>query len=314
MGKRRSGREVNGIVLLDKPLGMSSNAALQAVKRVFNARKAGHTGSLDPLATGLLPLCFGEATKASAYLLDADKAYDAEIRLGVTTITGDSEGQVTAQQDVDHLSEQTVRQVLPRFSGEIEQIPPMYSALKRNGQPLYKLARQGIEVERTPRLVTISKLELIDWNKDYLKISVCCSKGTYIRTLAEDIGVALGCGAHLLSLRRTASGPFSLDSAIELGTLEDTGGVAQALDEFLLPTDAALITLPKVILDEDSADFVTRGNRVRVAEPPQQGAVRMYGPAERFLGIGEFTSDGCVAPRRIMCGSEKITEKKGKNP
>ena len=314
MGRRRSGRDVNGIVLLDKPLGMSSNAALQAVKRVFNARKAGHTGSLDPLATGLLPLCFGEATKVSAYLLDADKAYDAEIRLGVTTTTGDSEGQIKAERATDHLDESKVRQILARFVGEIEQIPPMYSAIKKDGQPLYKLARKGIEVERSPRRVTISKLELLDWDKDYLKVSVCCSKGTYIRTLAEDIGSALECGAHLLSLRRTASGPFSLDAATELGTLEESSGDAPALDAFLLPTDAALTALPSVLLDEDTADFVTRGNKVKLAEQLRQGMVRMYGPTEIFLGIGEITAEGCVAPRRIMCGSQKNTEKKGKKP
>ena len=314
MGRRRHGRNINGILLLDKPLGMSSNAALQAVKRLFNARKAGHTGSLDPLATGLLPLCFGEATKISAYLLDADKTYDAEVRLGITTSTGDSEGEITAERTIENIDESLVREVLSGFLGEIEQIPPMFSALKKNGQPLYKLARQGIEVERAARRVVISKLELLGMDEDRLRVLVTCSKGTYIRTLAEDIGAALGCGAHLASLRRTASGPFSIEGAADLKSIQDLAGSEGLLEDLLLPADSALGRLPQVSLDERSATFVIQGNKVRLADRPCDGMVRMYGPMQKFLGIGEITADGCVAPRRIMCGNEETSEKKAKNP
>ena len=208
MAKRRKGQYINGILLIDKPQGVSSNAALQSAKRIFDARKAGHTGSLDPLATGLLPVCFGEATKISGYLLEADKSYDAEICLGVTTKTGDSEGEVTARHTTKEVTETRIHEALSQFVGEIDQIPPMYSALKRNGQPLYKLARQGVEVKRVARRVRVTNIVLTSWSNPYLNITVSCSKGTYIRTLAEDIGRILGSGGHISALRRTKKRPI----------------------------------------------------------------------------------------------------------
>lgn len=221
MGQRRreGERDVSGIVLLDKPAGITSNAALQTVKRLFRARKAGHTGSLDPLATGLLPICLGEATKLSGFLLDADKRYRTEIRLGVTTTTGDAEGETLRVREVADLDRARVAEAVARFTGEIEQIPPMHSALKRNGMPLYKLARQGIEVERAPRPVVIHALELVRCEADRIELDVRCSKGTYIRVLAEDIGEALGCGAHVGALRRTGVGGFDAGRMVALETL-----------------------------------------------------------------------------------------------
>lgn len=238
---KRIRRNVSGIILLDKPKGFSSNAALQKVRWLLNAEKAGHTGSLDPLATGVLPLCFGEATKFSQYLLDADKGYETLMQLGVTTTTADAEGDVLEEREVT-VGRAEIEAALPAFRGPISQIPPMYSALKRDGQPLYKLARAGEVVEREPRSVTISRLELLSVDGTQARLDVACSKGTYIRTLVEDLGHVLGCGAHVAELRRTQAGPFSLAQTVTLEQLEQVhaDGGNEAVDQFLLPSDSGL--------------------------------------------------------------------------
>jgi len=220
LSKRKSGRNVHGIILLDKRLGVSSNRALQEVRRLFNANKAGHTGSLDPLATGLLPLCFGEATKVSAMMLDDNKRYQVVVKLGVMTDTGDSEGKVIEQKPVPELTLAEIEQCLQKFTGEIDQVPPMYSALKQNGKKLYELAREGIIVERKARRISIFELKLLNSTTDTLRLDVACSKGTYIRSLAEDIGQKLGCGGSLSGLRRTRSGSFSIEEAVSLEKLK----------------------------------------------------------------------------------------------
>lgn len=223
-------RDIDGIILLDKPVGLSSNAALQKVRRLLRARKGGHTGSLDPLASGLLPLCFGEATKVSGFLLGADKRYRVRIRLGITTATGDGEGEVLEERPWEHIGRADVERVLPRFLGEIQQVPPMYSALKHEGQRLYRLARQGVEVERPPRTVTIHALELLDFEPGLVELDVHCSKGTYIRTLAEDLGKALGTGAHVQALRRTGLGPFDAERTVTMERLEELAAAGAEAD------------------------------------------------------------------------------------
>jgi tRNA pseudouridine55 synthase len=284
-------------------VGMTSNAALQTVKRLFRAKKAGHTGSLDPLATGLLPLCFGNATKVSAFLLEADKSYRVKIKLGVKTTTGDAEGEILAHHPVEAVDPAQLQAVLSRFTGPIEQIPPMHSAIKHQGQPLYKLARQGIEVERQARAVVIHELRLIGREGDELDVEVSCSKGTYIRTLAEDIGEALGVGAHVAALRRTATGPFRAEQMVTLGRLEEaaTEGVA-ALNEFLLPMEAALDNWPEVCLSEDLAFYLRQGQAVFVPRAPTQGWVKLRTADRRFLGVGCVLDDGRVAPKRLISG------------
>ena len=299
--KRAKGRDVNGILLLDKPTGMSSNAALQTVKRLFNANKAGHTGNLDPLATGLLPICFGEATKISSYLLDSDKRYIGTCKLGVRTRTADSEGEVLETRPVGNLTEQQVKQVLQGFIGEIEQIPPMHSAVKINGTPLYKLAREGKEIERKSRRVSIYQLEMLRLEGDELDIDVHCSKGTYVRTLAEEIGEALACGAHLSALRRTASGPFELEQAVtmpELAHLAEDG--FESLDRLLLPPEEALSDWPMVCLSQNSAYYLQQGQAVQVPKAPSSGWVRLRRDDGQFLGIGQILEDGRVAPKRLI--------------
>lgn len=295
-------RPVNGVLLLDKPVGLSSNAALQRVKRLYQARKAGHTGSLDILASGLLPICLGEATKLSGLLLDADKAYEFTARLGVTTRTGDAEGEVLRTRPVGYLEEAAVNAVLQRFCGEIEQIPPMYSALKRGGQPLYRLARQGLEVERQPRRVVIRALRLVSLENESLTCQVRCSKGTYIRTLAEDIGEALGVGAHVVALRRTAAGPYEAAQMMALEALQERAGQGlAALDAVLLPVDSAIAGWPVLQVQGDAAHYLRLGQAVLVPRAPARGWVRLYEGAEnRFLGIGEVLDDGRVAPRRLI--------------
>lgn len=298
---KRVRRAVHGVLLLDKPRGLTSNAALQKVRWLFNAEKGGHTGSLDPLATGVLPLCFGEATKFSQYLLDADKAYETEALLGVTTVTGDAEGDVLERRPVA-VSADDIEALLPRFRGDISQVPPMYSALKRDGQPLYKLARAGEVVEREARSVTIARLELLALEEDRARLSVACTKGTYIRTLVEDLGAALGCGAHVAQLRRTQAGPFGLEHTVTLDALEalhaESG--AEALDQFLLPVDSGLEHWPEVTLSEHSAYYWLHGQPVRAPEAPRFGLVRVRDPHARFIGIGEISEDGRVAPRRLI--------------
>ncbi len=300
MAKRKNkGRAVNGVLLFDKPAGGSSNQMLQKVKRLFGAAKAGHTGSLDPLATGMLPICFGEATKISAFLLDADKRYRLTCRFGVTTTTGDAEGEVLERSDASHVTMQALESIRERFTGEIEQVPPMYSALKHNGERLYKLARKGIEVERKPRPVTIYRIELIALNDDTLEMEVACSKGTYVRTLVEDMARALDTGAHILSLRRMSVGVYDG----EMVTLEQLEALAaqghEALDACLLPIDSGLQDWPDVQLGADAAFYVSQGQPVQVAHAPTEGWVRIYGH-NRFLGVGEIQDDGLVAPRRMI--------------
>lgn len=301
MRRRNKGRNLTGILALDKPLGVSSNAALQEVKRMFQARKAGHVGSLDPLATGLLPICFGEATKLSEFLLDTRKRYLAVGRLGEVTSTGDAEGEVLSSRPVPALDRAQIEQVLERFTGEIEQVPPMYSALKYKGQPLYKLARQGIEVERAARRVHVHSLQLRDFSAQTLDIEVVCSRGTYVRTLIEDIGNALGCGAHVVALRRTALGPYGEG---EMHTMEELRGLAEqglaALDALLLPLETALTDWPQVNLSDDAAYYLKRGQAVLVPHAPTRGWVRLFAAQGRFLGLGRILDDGRVAPKRLL--------------
>ena len=311
---KASKADIDGVLLLDKPIGLSSNAALQKVKRLYNARKAGHTGSLDPLASGLLPICFGEATKLSAYLLSANKSYQFTCQLGITTDTGDAEGKITGQHAVN-CGLTDVNTVLQRFQGSIEQLPPMYSALKHQGKRLYELARKGIEVERKPRSITIYELRLLSFVDDCLECFVRCSKGTYIRTLAEDIGKQLGCGAHITALRRTAVAPYDTQHMVTMSALQ-----AQAerhnsteLMAMLLPLDSALSNWPMLKVNADAAHYLRSGNPVRLGRLPTDAVVagnnsaaqwvRLYDQAKRFLGIGEVLLDGRVAPRRMLRNS-----------
>jgi tRNA pseudouridine55 synthase len=304
MGRRRNtGRNVSGILLLDKPLGMTSNHALQKVKHLFNARKAGHTGSLDPLADGLLPLCLGEATKISAFLLDADKRYQVRVRLGVTTTTADAEGEVLATAPTEGVTRERIEQLLDGFRGEIEQLPPMYSAVKYKGERLYNLARQGIEVERDPRRITIHALTLTDWAPPELGLDVHCSKGTYVRTLAEDLGKAAGCGAHVSALRRTGVGPYGADGMLTMEALEAYAqqGMA-ALDALLLPMESALGHWPEVRLTDDAVYYMKQGQAIMVPQAPTDGWVRLYTKAGGFLGVGQIDDDGKVQPKRLLLG------------
>jgi len=302
MGRRRvRGRDVNGILLLDKPSGITSNDALQQVKRLFYAKKAGHTGSLDPLASGVLPICMGEATKVSAFLLNADKRYQVRCQLGVRTATGDAEGEVLETRPVGSWSTDQLESVLDQFRGSIEQIPPMYSALKHQGQRLYKLARQGVEVEREPRPVEIYEMTLTGQGEDWIDISVHCSKGTYIRTLAEDIGEKLGCGAHVCALERSMVGPYGDEHLVNLEQLQDLKeNDMPAMDDLLLPIESALSQWPGVDLSTDAAFYLQQGQPVLVPHAPTSGWVRLYEGNRSFLGMGEVLDDGRVAPRRLM--------------
>jgi tRNA pseudouridine55 synthase len=288
------------VLLLDKPTGMSSNAALQKARWLFNAEKAGHTGTLDPLATGLLPLCFGEATKFAGELLDAGKSYLATVKLGIVTDTADAEGVVLASHPVT-ATRAEVLAVLPRFTGEIDQVPPMHSALKRDGVPLYELARKGVEVERAPRRVTIGALRLCDWRgDDGFDIEVACSKGTYVRTLAADIGAALGCGAHLVALRRTRVGSLDLAAATTLERIEAMPG--EARDGLLLPVDALLAELPVITVGESEAARLLHGQPVRWIDCTPSCRSRLYGP-DGFLGLGVCAEDGWLKPKRLVATS-----------
>jgi len=304
MGRRgrARGRPVSGILLLDKPLGVSSNHALQRVKRLFDARKAGHTGSLDPLADGMLPICLGDATKLSAYLLDADKHYRFRVRLGVTTATGDTEGDVLQTRPVPELTVADIEQVLAQFEGEIYQLPPMYSALKHKGKRLYELAREGVEVEREPRQIMIHALTLGEVDLPEFELQVHCSKGTYVRTLAEDIGERLGCGAHVVALRRTGVGPYTNFPMFTMERLEQTAAQGQSeLDRLLLPIDTALGEWPAVTVGADSAFYMQQGQAVLVPKAPTEGWVRVY-LGDQFLAVGEVQDDGRIAPKRLMTG------------
>jgi tRNA pseudouridine55 synthase len=295
---RRGCLPIDGVLLLDKPRGMTSNQALQTAKRLLNACKAGHTGSLDPLATGLLPLAFGDATRISQFLLDADKRYRAVLRLGVNTTTFDAEGEVTRERPV-RLTPREVQRALEPFVGSIEQVPPMYSAIKIGGATLYKLARAGIEIEREARPVMIHALELVSLEDARLELDVHCSKGTYIRTLAHDLGEALGCGAHIEELRRTAVGGLSVESAVGLEALEQMPD-HEARVHRLLPMDAVLGHIPPVHLTHLAAQYLRQGQAVSARHGLSPGWVRLYEEADTFLGMGEVLDDGRVAPRRLL--------------
>ncbi len=298
MSRNRSRFErVDGILLYDKEAGITSNKALQRVKRLYNARKAGHTGSLDPLATGLLPICFGEATKLSQYLTDSDKRYLAEIVLGVSTDSGDADGEVIERREVD-ISQAELESVLQSFVGTIEQVPPMYSALKRDGQPLYKLARQGIEVERKPRTMQVHELRLVDFDSPRFRLEIHCSKGFYVRSLAIDLGRMLGCGAHVSALKRTAVGSLSLDDAIGFGQLERLD--ADRRRQVLLPPDAGVVQFPDVHLPLDAAHYLRQGQVVNAAGVPAEGLVRVYGAEGEFIGLAEALPGRRLAPKRLF--------------
>jgi tRNA pseudouridine55 synthase len=293
-------RAVHGVLLLDKPVGLSSNDALQKAKRLFGAQKAGHTGTLDPLASGLLPLCFGAATKFSQTSLDADKHYIATLTLGRTTTTGDLEGTPVLDRPVE-LSRADIEAACLRFTGPIEQRPPMHSALKHEGRALYEYARQGIEVERDARNVTIHRLDIVDWRAATLVLDVVCSKGTYIRTLAEELGRALGCGAHLAALRRTGSGTLAIDDAI---TLEQLAALDEASrDAVLLPPDALLADWTALCLAADEAGRFLTGLRRRV-DAPDNARVRVYGPGPRALLGAAHICAGELIPDRLLSPAE----------
>ncbi len=292
----RMARRLDGVLLFDKPLKLSSNAALQKVRRLFQAEKAGHTGTLDPLATGLLPICFGDATKFSAALLDAGKAYRARVKLGQTSTTGDAEGEITLS-DAALPDESCVRAVLGNFVGQIEQIPPMHSALKHQGRPLYEYIRRGEVIERAARCVTIYALALESFAGDEMEIAVHCSKGTYIRTLAEDIGRALGCGAHLLGLRRTAIAQFRLENSHAWDRLEAMSMAER--EACLLPVDSLLPEIPRLELDEAQARRIVQGQQLALAAELLEGKVRLY-RAGQFLGIGMFVEGRRLVPERLV--------------
>ena len=292
---KKTWKQVDGVLLLDKPLGITSNDALQKARRLFSAAKGGHTGTLDPLATGLLPLCFGEATKFSADLLDANKTYEAEIQLGIATDSGDAEGQVIANSAVN-VQKCDIFPVLQALTGDILQVPPMHSALKRDGRPLYELARQGIVVEREPRPVKIHSIELQEFAQDRLRIAVSCSKGTYIRVLAMDIGVALGCGAHLTALRRTRVGDLDLSDAVTLAEIDSTEEGLRAV--FLRPVDALLKSLPRLDLSLAEQSRFRHGNPVDLPAG-LSGKLRVYGDGQ-LLGVGEAGREGRLWPKRLV--------------
>ena len=300
-GHGRQGRDIHGILLFDRPPGLSSSDALQRVKRLFDARKAGHTGTLDLLATGLLPLCFGEATKLSGLLLNANKRYLATVKLGVSTTTGDAEGDITREATPPAFELEKLHEVLASFTGRLQQTPPMHSAIKHQGRRLYELAHQGITVARTPRTVVIHALRLLRYGDDGLDIAVECSKGTYIRTLATDIGERLGCGAHVRALQRVGVGPFDIDAALDFETLQRLAQDGmEALTRSLLDIDSVLFAEPRIALSRDAAYYLCRGQAVVVPHAPTHGLVRLYDHQMHFLGVGQVLEDGRIAPRRLL--------------
>ncbi len=296
MSKRKSGLDVSGIILLDKRLGVSSNQALQEVRRLFNANKAGHTGSLDPLATGLLPLCFGEATKVSALMLDDDKRYQVTIKLGVMTDTGDSEGQIVAEMPVPDFSESQLLDCLQHFTGEIDQVPPMYSALKHQGKKLYELAREGKTVDRPARRITIYAIELLAFDSQQISLDVRCSKGTYIRSLAEDIGHYLGSCGTVTALRRSASGQFNLADAFTIEQLREMD--LATLYASRLPVDIPLSHIPAVSVNDDQVLSIKQGQQIDL-NSTELGTVRIYSQ-QCFLGLGEMLINGKLAPKKLF--------------
>ena len=315
MAKRRKGRPINGVLLLDKPYEMSSNHALQAVKRIYFAQKAGHTGALDPLATGMLPICLGEGTKFSQFLLDTDKTYQVVAKLGIRTTTSDADGEIVSEKAVN-VSDEALNDALNSFRGTTKQVPSMYSALKYKGQPLYKYAREGIDVPREARDITVFNLELLRFDKDNreVELEIHVSKGTYIRTIVDDLGELLGCGAHVADLRRLAVGEYPIDKMVTLEQLETLFEQAKTqelapselLDPLLLPMQSAVKGMPCVYVDAMSANFLRHGNPVQGYRAPAEGSVQVYiGENEQdesaeFIGVGHINDDGLVAPKRIV--------------
>ena len=307
--KRTRGRPVNGVFQLDKPLGLSSNHALQRVRRLFDANKAGHTGSLDPLATGVLPICLGEATKFSQFLLDAEKGYRSTFSLGLRTESGDVDGGEVSRIDASNITREQIEQAVETFRGDIQQVPSMYSALKHNGQPLYKLARQGIEVERAARSITIYDYKILDFRPGViaeLDVEVRCSKGTYIRSLADDLGQMLGCGAHVSALHRTLAGPFHEAETLSLAVLEEMRecGEPEQLDHLLKPMDIAVADRMAVELSENVAAYFQLGQEVMSTQAFRNGQegdiVRVFREGGAFLGVATVTEDGRIAPKRLV--------------
>ncbi|MDE8034960.1 tRNA pseudouridine(55) synthase TruB [Actinobacillus equuli subsp. equuli] len=299
---RKKGRDVHGVFLLDKPQGMSSNDILQKVKRLFQANKAGHTGALDPLATGMLPICLGEATKFSQFLLDSDKRYQVTAKLGERTDTSDAEGQVVEARAVN-VGEAEIIAALDQFRGDILQVPTMFSALKHNGKPLYEYARQGITVEREARPITIFELRVIEYSAPYLTLEVHCSKGTYIRTLVDDLGEVLGCGAHVTVLRRLAVANYPIEAMMSYEDLQNLSEnqPLEALDQHLLPLDTAVESLPKINLTAEQTKAVGFGQRVKFENINQTyGQVRLFSENGQFLGVAEITNDNVIRPSRMV--------------
>ncbi len=317
MAKRRKGRAVNGVLLLDKPYEMSSNGALQKVKRIYFAQKAGHTGALDPLATGMLPICLGEGTKFSQFLLDTDKTYQVTAKLGIRTTTSDADGEIVSEKPVNVTAEQ-LAQALDSFRGTTKQIPSMYSALKYKGQPLYKYAREGIEVPRESRDITVFSLDLLRFEGDEVDLNIHVSKGTYIRTIVDDLGELLGCGAHVANLRRSAVGNYPTDKMVTLEQLEklleqaneEEISPSELLDPLLLPMTTACDGIPAVFIDDMSANFLRHGNPVQASNAPVDGLVQVFiGDNEidgEFIGVGHIDDNGLVAPKRIVVLDEVL--------
>lgn len=312
---RRRGRDINGVLLLDKHQGLSSNDVLQKVKRIYNANKAGHTGALDPLATGMLPICLGESTKFSQFLLDADKRYRVIARLGQRTNTSDADGEVVQERPVEFTQEQ-LDAALEQFRGDSQQIPSMYSALKHQGKPLYEYARQGIDVPREARDITVYELQFIRWEGDELELEIHCSKGTYIRTIIDDLGEVLGCGAHVIYLRRVQVSNYPSDRMVSLEQLQQMVAAAEeagvetrtVLDPLLLPMDTAASHLPEINLTDVVAAYVLQGQPVQVQGLPAEGMVRInVGEKRRFIGVGEVDDQGRLAPRRLVV-EERVPE------
>ncbi|MDY0662123.1 tRNA pseudouridine(55) synthase TruB [Pasteurella multocida] len=299
---RKRGRDIDGVFLLDKPQGMSSNDIMQKVKRVFQANKAGHTGALDPLATGMLPVCLGEATKFSQFLLDADKRYQVTAKLGERTDTSDAEGQVVETRDVQ-VDVQDILAALPHFRGDLMQVPTMFSALKHQGKPLYEYARAGITVEREARPITIFDLQFIAYDAPYLTLEVHCSKGTYIRTLVDDLGEYLGCGAHVTVLRRTAVANYPVEAMMDWDTLQVLAAQQDLalLDQHLLPTDSAVSVLPALHLNQEQSKAISFGQRVKFDNPTQlTGQVRLFSDTQQFLGVALVDEHNVIRPQRLM--------------
>lgn len=299
---RRNYRDLDGILLLDKPVGLTSNRALQMVRRIFNARKAGHTGSLDPLASGLLPLCFGNATKVSHWLLDADKTYEVTACIGSKTDTADADGTIIETSRLDQITEAALQSAITQHLGELEQVPPMYSALKHEGRRLYELARAGQEVDRAPRRIRIHELTVVKFDPRQPVLRVRCSKGTYVRTLVETIAEAMGTLAHVQALRRVALGPFDGSGMVRLEQLEALDGDFAALDGLLLQADAALTGFPAVTLSADEAHYLCHGNPVGHAARGVEGLVRVYDKRQTFIGVASVLPDGRIAPKRLFLG------------